>query len=251
MRVFAVPSGSPSSAATCSCVRSSRKARLIAWRCGAGSSSNADWMRARRCRRDATSAGPRSARAGHPRRAHRDRRRSLAAGSGDGARSAAGSAQSAGPMRGRCRARDRTGPRSARRRGRPPARGPRRRRGRWSGRPARGSAARSGGAAARAPRRTPGRPGASAPRRQRRAPSMPCVGFRSCERTSVGPDDASRHPLHRAGGSGLVHRPTPGSPPPSASGVRRKSGPPRRCGAVVNLPGGTLRGSLGPAPAAG
>ena len=58
---------------------------------------------------------------------------------------------------------------------------------------------------------------------RRRAPSMASAGFRSCERTSVGPDDASRHPLHRAGGSGLVHRPTPGSPPPSAPGVRRKS----------------------------
>ena len=48
MRVFAVPSGRFSSAATCSCVRSSRKARLSASRCGTGSSSNAERMMARR-----------------------------------------------------------------------------------------------------------------------------------------------------------------------------------------------------------
>ena len=49
MRVFAVPSGRPSSAATCSWVRSSRKARLSASRCGGGSSSSADLRTARRC----------------------------------------------------------------------------------------------------------------------------------------------------------------------------------------------------------
>ena len=65
MRVFAVPSGRFSSAATCSCVRSSRKARLSAWRWGGGSSSNADWMMARRRSRDAASGGPGS-RAGSP-----------------------------------------------------------------------------------------------------------------------------------------------------------------------------------------
>src|SRR5437870_10140407 len=60
MRVFAVPSGSPSSAATCSCVRSSRKARLSASRCACGSSSSADLRTVRRCRSHVASTGPRS-----------------------------------------------------------------------------------------------------------------------------------------------------------------------------------------------
>ena len=218
MRVLAVPRGTPISVATCACVRSSTKARRSASRCGGGSSSSADSRRARRCCCQVASAGPGRPQGGPRARDPRDRARSPAGGSGDGARSGGGSARSEAPTRGRCPARDRTVPRCARRPGRRPARGLRRRRGRAS------EAARredqSGEATVEQPERLRGAIGDLAHQlrvagRVFRRWHPPLV--RSRQRTSLLRGGASQATRSTHLSSSLLHRAKPsGLPPPES-----------------------------------